>query len=47
VPNVHLARWDAHAAGHPEWYAEDGVHHNAAGERAYAEFIHGARTELC
>ena len=46
-PDVHVARWDEASAGHPEWYVEDGVHHNEAGRLAYAAFIHDARRQAC
>jgi len=45
--SVHVARWDEHAAGHPEWYVGDGVHHTEEGSAAYARFVADARRASC
>ena len=37
-PNLRILRWDE-AAAHPEWFAEDGVHHTDAGQVAFADAI--------
>lgn len=36
---VRLIDWHAASAGHPEWFAADGVHTSAAGRRAFAALI--------
>lgn len=38
-PNVQLADWRSYAAGHPEWFAADGIHLAASGREAYARFL--------
>ena len=40
----HLLDINALTAGHPEWFLPDGVHPNAAGSTAMAEFIAAALT---
>lgn len=34
-----LIPWNAHAKGHPGWFASDGYHLTSAGRSAYASFI--------
>jgi hypothetical protein len=46
-PRVHVARWDEASTGHADWYQPDGIHHTAAGNLAYAAFIHDARVTSC
>jgi glyoxylate carboligase len=36
---VRLIDWHAASAGHPEWFAADGVHPSAEGRRAFAALI--------
>jgi hypothetical protein len=36
---VRLIDWHRASAGHPEWFAADGVHTSAAGRRAFARLI--------
>jgi hypothetical protein len=36
---VRLIDWHAASAGHPDWFAADGVHTTAAGRRAFAALI--------
>jgi len=38
-PNVVLADWKALAQGHPDWFANDGLHPRAEGQRAYADLV--------
>lgn len=35
--------WAAVSAGRTDWLAADRLHHNVAGEQAYAEFLYGSR----
>lgn len=37
--NVQLADWHEYAAGHPEWFADDGVHLIEAGREAYVRLL--------
>ena len=38
-PNVVLADWEALADGHPDWFANDGLHPRAEGQRAFADLV--------
>lgn len=42
-----VARWSEHAAGHREWFQDDGVHPNQEGQRQYAAFVADAVERLC
>lgn len=33
-PTLQLLDWDGHSAGHPDWFASDGIHLSATGSRA-------------
>lgn len=37
--NVTVLDWPAAAAGHPEWFYEDGIHLDPDGQAGYAEFV--------
>lgn len=37
--NLIILDWPEFAAGHTEWFYDDGMHLNTAGQTAYAEFI--------
>lgn len=45
-PNMRIADWSALAAQHPEWYVDDGVHHNDAGHSERVAFITDAANRL-
>lgn len=48
APNVHVARWDLHADGHPEWFrSDDGYHHTEKGRLEYAKFMVEAVRRRC
>jgi hypothetical protein len=36
---VHLIRWAMVSGPHPEWFADDGYHLNAFGQREYAAYV--------
>ena len=36
---VHVIRWWSKSHDHPEWFADDGFHLNAAGRAVYARFV--------
>lgn len=38
-----VADWAAASSGHPDWLADDHLHHNAPGQAAYAQFLYDAR----
>ena len=37
--NVHLIAWADEAKKHPDWFYQDGIHLNAAGQNGFAKFI--------
>lgn len=37
--NVQVIDWAEQASSHPEWFYDDGIHLNSAGQEAYAEMI--------
>ncbi len=37
--NVHLIAWVDEAKKHPDWFYQDGIHLNAAGQNGFAKFI--------
>jgi len=41
-PNVVLADWKALGEGHSDWFANDGLHPRAEGQRAYADLVRQA-----
>lgn len=36
---AHLIRWSTVSGRHPEWFADDGYHLNADGQRVFARFV--------
>jgi hypothetical protein len=36
---THLIRWGVVSGRHPEWFADDGYHLNALGQRRYAAYL--------
>ena len=38
-PEVHVADWARYAAGHPEWFAPDGIHLRRVGTYAASDYI--------
>lgn len=40
--NVRALDWNGLSIGHPDWFADDGVHFTAAGDTAYAAALAGA-----
>ena len=40
--NVRALDWNGTSIGHPDWFADDGVHFTAAGDAAYAAALAGA-----
>jgi hypothetical protein len=45
-PELTVVDWDACAAGHPDWFAEDGVHLSGAGAQGHAACLHDAVLEV-
>lgn len=45
-PQLQVADWDAHAAGHPEWFG-DGVHMTIEGGVAFARFLRPIVLDAC
>jgi hypothetical protein len=41
-PNVRIADWYTASAGHPEWFASDGIHTGPQGGAAYASVVAAA-----
>jgi hypothetical protein len=41
-PNLVVADWATHSAGHEEWLSDDDLHYNTEGTVAYGEFLHWA-----
>jgi lysophospholipase L1-like esterase len=42
-----VAHWSDRAAGHPDWFQDDGVHPNLLGQQRYAEFVSDAVDHYC
>ena len=42
IPNLHIIDWEAISAGHPEYFAPDGLHLTPQGQVAYTNAIYSA-----
>ena len=42
IPNLHIIDWEAISAGHPEYFAADGLHLTGSGQVAYTNAIYSA-----